>query len=686
MAGTNNRGALMEDWMLPSPSPRTLMSNFWNEEFSSSPFSNIFSDNSSSKPLDGIDKSKTSFDSSGEGTVQETKASLLFESNLFDSNEKSTSHGGLAERMSARAGFGVLKIDTSRINSSAPVRSPVTIPPGVSPRELLESPVFLPSAIAQPSPTTGKLPFLMPHNCKSTTSPVPKKAEDCLHDNSAFSFQPLLRSKPPNFSTAEKGASVVHQNQSSENDNQQESSLPSNSTGTEDVTDANLIKPKTCDSMFDNDNPSPTDEQEESKENQNLEYSSALVISPAEDGYNWRKYGQKQVKNSEHPRSYYKCTHPDCPVKKKVERSQDGQITEIVYKGSHSHPLPPPNRRPSVPLSHFNDFQIDGQEDICFKHSHNATSSQGSTPNGHIHDVHSGVLETKLSGSLITTDIADKSVMESGEAVDVSSTISSSDKNDRGTHGFIPSTFDGDETESKRRKMDVSATTNTTTSTFDMAAMASRAVREPRIIVQTTSEVDILDDGYRWRKYGQKVVKGNPNPRSYYKCTHAGCGVRKHVERASNDLKSVITTYEGKHNHEVPAARNISGHPSSSAAPQASNLHQRSQLAQASIAQFGNVAAYGSVCLPPQLSAASGGFCFGMLPSGMAVQVPSHGTAMPVHIPGHPPAMQRYQGLMLPRGEMKVNSQGLSSLPVATRTASAIYQQLMGRLPQGPQT
>lgn len=37
--------------------------------------------------------------------------------------------------------------------------------------------------------------------------------------------------------------------------------------------------------------------------------------------------------------------------------------------------------------------------------------------------------------------------------------------------------------------------------------------REPRVVVQTVSEVDILDDGYRWRKYGQKVVKGNPNPR-----------------------------------------------------------------------------------------------------------------------------------------------------------------------------
>lgn len=67
----------------------------------------------------------------------------------------------------------------------------------------------------------------------------------------------------------------------------------------------------------------------------------------SEDGYNWRKYGQKQVKGSENPRSYYKCTYPSCPTKKKVETTLEGCVTEIVYKGSHNHPKPQSTRRAS---------------------------------------------------------------------------------------------------------------------------------------------------------------------------------------------------------------------------------------------------------------------------------------------------------------------------------------------------
>lgn len=57
---------------------------------------------------------------------------------------------------------------------------------------------------------------------------------------------------------------------------------------------------------------------------------------------------------------------------------------------------------------------------------------------------------------------------------------------------------------------------NTEVRVSEPASSSHRTVTEPRIIVQTTSEVDLLDDGYRWRKYGQKVVKGNPYPRYFF--------------------------------------------------------------------------------------------------------------------------------------------------------------------------
>ncbi|KAL1812207.1 hypothetical protein ACET3Z_022272 [Daucus carota] len=37
--------------------------------------------------------------------------------------------------------------------------------------------------------------------------------------------------------------------------------------------------------------------------------------------------------------------------------------------------------------------------------------------------------------------------------------------------------------------------------------------KKQRFAFQTKSQVDILDDGYRWRKYGQKTVKNNAHPR-----------------------------------------------------------------------------------------------------------------------------------------------------------------------------
>ncbi|KAL3613160.1 hypothetical protein CASFOL_042995 [Castilleja foliolosa] len=75
--------------------------------------------------------------------------------------------------------------------------------------------------------------------------------------------------------------------------------------------------------------------------------------------------------------------------------------------------------------------------------------------------------------------------------------------------------------------------------------------RKPKYAFQTRSQVDILDDGYRWRKYGQKAVKNNKFPRSYYRCTHQGCNVKKQIQRLSKDESVVVTTYEGMHSHPI---------------------------------------------------------------------------------------------------------------------------------------
>ncbi|XWS61287.1 hypothetical protein CRYUN_Cryun07bG0113400 [Craigia yunnanensis] len=71
---------------------------------------------------------------------------------------------------------------------------------------------------------------------------------------------------------------------------------------------------------------------------------------PLDDGFSWRKYGQKDILGAKYPRGYYRCTHRNvqgCLATKQVQRSDDDPtIFEITYRGRHtctlaSHVMPP---------------------------------------------------------------------------------------------------------------------------------------------------------------------------------------------------------------------------------------------------------------------------------------------------------------------------------------------------------
>ncbi|XP_074358367.1 WRKY transcription factor 71-like isoform X2 [Apium graveolens] len=82
----------------------------------------------------------------------------------------------------------------------------------------------------------------------------------------------------------------------------------------------------------------------------------------------------------------------------------------------------------------------------------------------------------------------------------------------------------------------------------------------PNSSVVLSSSTEAGDDEANNTKKSDKQAKGtgedggeSSKKLSYYRCTTQKCTVKKRVERSFQDPSTVITTYEGTHNHHLPS-------------------------------------------------------------------------------------------------------------------------------------
>ncbi|RZC70802.1 hypothetical protein C5167_033988 [Papaver somniferum] len=225
-----------------------------------------------------------------------------------------------------------------------------------------------------------------------------------------------------------------------------------------------------------------------------MKATQVVFKAPTPDGYNWRKYGQKQVKSSESNRSYYRCTYISCHAKKKVERcDHSSRLVEIIYKGRHNHD--PPRKVRS----------FKGRKLISSAESGGATATLDRS------------VQKPVKSDSFKLKKETRNVMPKQQLHNLNENVK-----------FKAKEALGHETIEKQRKRERNVV-------FSITPI--KTVKEPKVVVQAAGDLGISSDGYR-------------SP------------VRKHVERASEDASTIIITYEGKHDHDMPVPKKRHGPPS----------------------------------------------------------------------------------------------------------------------------
>lgn len=155
IAGMDDGIPIFGDWAASNPSPRTFISNFFNDDSSSRPFPDLGDSVQLGFMESENQKTALGYKEEARKSALEPCSDILFEPVQLNV-PKSNSRGALSERMTARAGFSTLTVKTSRSGTENVISSPLNkrsaclfLSPGVSPTALLESPVFLSNSMVR---------------------------------------------------------------------------------------------------------------------------------------------------------------------------------------------------------------------------------------------------------------------------------------------------------------------------------------------------------------------------------------------------------------------------------------------------------------------------------------------------------------------------------------------------------
>ncbi|KAK4774227.1 hypothetical protein SAY87_029246 [Trapa incisa] len=163
-----------------------------------------------------------------------------------------------------------------------------------------------------------------------------------------------------------------------------------------------------------------------------------------------------------------RCGHSECCAKKIEFSDQSGYVMEIIYKSGHSHD--PPGKVNSV------------RESRILKNA------------GSLIENNTGENSNKVFYGSIPLASSIKTLMVFGEE--------HADSN--GFNDDAETTFKSEDaiepvTKHWRKKHGTS-----------LPSPLSKREKKRKFVVHATGDGDMSGDGYRWRKYGQKIVKGKP--------------------------------------------------------------------------------------------------------------------------------------------------------------------------------